>query len=230
MTGHPIHVALADTNTLVRNGIKILLQKAEDIIIDFDFDNTKEYFYHLEAADKLPDVCVIDINMQKLTSYELCRKIKKEFPKLKILIMSPLNTRHSVLRMMANGVNGYLLYNSEPKELITAIREIDTKGYYFSEIFPEDILNQVKKREITLLGITARQVEFLSYCCTDLNYQQIAEKMNVNVRTVDGYRDILFQKFKVYNRASIVVYAIKAGYIALNNIPVGNLPVGTATE
>ncbi len=220
---NPIHVAVADTRNLVRKGLCSLLQQAGDIVIDFESDNTKQYFYNLEAADRLPDVCIIDISMQRLTSYELVRKIKKEFPKMKILILSPFNTRHSILRMMANGVNGYLLYTASPADLINAVRDIDYKGYHFTDIFTEEILNQVKKREISLLGITARQVEFLGYCCTDLNYHQIAEKMKVNVRTVDGYRDILFQKFKVYNRASIVVYAIKAGYIALNNIPVGNV-------
>ena len=118
------------------------------------------------------------------------------------------------IKMLKAGARGYVLKDAEPKELQKALNTIFEEGFYHSELVTGKMHKQVKVEEkVTELSFTAKEEQFLSHCCSELTYKDIAELMNVSPRTVDGYRDILFAKLDVKTRTGLVLYAIKSGIV-----------------
>jgi DNA-binding NarL/FixJ family response regulator len=123
----------------------------------------------------------------------------------------------SIIKMMRNGSNGYVLKDVQPEELRKAIVALYDKGFYHSELLTSDIVKKASahRAEEPTHGISDKELEFLRYCCTELTYKEIGEKMGNSPRTIDGYRDSLFSKLEVTSRTGLAVYAIKHGIVKL---------------
>ena len=129
------------------------------------------------------------------------------------------DSESSIIRMLKCGAKGYILKDCEPPELKRAIDALVNKGYYYSDLVSGKLINAINKfddegNEITKMEkLNDREIEFLKYSCTELTYKEIADKMFVSPRTVDGYRDALFEKLGVKTRVGLVMYAIRNGII-----------------
>ncbi|WP_276132708.1 response regulator transcription factor [Polluticoccus soli] len=205
-----IHLALADDHALFRKGLSELVTGFEGMHILFDAANGSELIEKLRSAKKLPDICILDINMPVMNGYETAEKIKAEWPNMKILALSMLDTEFNIIKMLKAGAGGYILKDAEPKELQKALLAIYSDGFYHSEL----VTSRLRVKEGPL-SLTDKEETFLGYCCTELTYRDIAERMNVSPRTVDGYRDILFAKLDVKSRTGLAMYAIKSGLVTL---------------
>ena len=158
-----------------------------------------------------PDIILLDLYMPKMNGFESIKHIKKVNPHAKVLVVSMLDDKVSIIQMIKSGVDGYLLKDSDPKEIIEAIQIILEGGNFYSSLVNER-LNSVlldndynKDQHI----LSERELEFLILASSDLTYKQIAEKMFVSVRTIDGYRDSIYQKFNIKTRIGLVIFALK---------------------
>jgi len=210
-----IHIAFADDHKAVRKGIISFLNGLGGIVVDIEANNGKELIKQLEKAKRLPDVCILDINMPQMDGFETLTEIMKRWQSMKVLILTVHDAELYVIRMIRNGANGYLLKSCDPEEIKKALFTIHTKGVYFSDVISSQFFHAVQNKEIKLPNFTAKEVEVLKYCCTDLSYAQIAEKMRTTSRSVEGYRDSLFKKLKVNSRVSLALYAVQFGYVPL---------------
>ena len=210
-------IVLVDDHSLLRIGLSSLVESLGYPVV-FEADNGKEF---LEKLDKkaLPDLVLMDINMPEMDGFQTTQWLKQHHPEVHVLALSMYDNEMSIIRMLKCGAKGYILKDSEPKELKTAIDAIMTKGYYYSDLVSGKLIHAINKIDDegsdvnTMNNLSERETDFLKYTCTELTYKEIADKMFVSPRTIDGYRDALFEKLHVKTRVGLVMYAIKNGVV-----------------
>lgn len=212
-------VALVDDHVLLRNGLANIIRNFKTHDVLFEADNGRQCVERLEAGF-IPSIVLLDINMPEMDGYLTAQVIKSRFPAVKVLALSMYDSESSIIRMLRNGARGYILKDTDPTELQAALESVEQKGYYHSEMVTSRLIRLVndldnpesgiKQQMITL---SDKEIEFLKLSCTELTYKEIADRMGVSPRTVDGYRDGLFEKLPVKTRVGLVLYAIRSGLV-----------------
>jgi two-component system, NarL family, invasion response regulator UvrY len=212
-------IVLTDDHSLLRNGLAALVKTLGHTVL-FEADNGKDFISKLDN-NNLPDVLLLDINMPEMDGYETAQWIKENHPDIKVLALSMYDNENSIIRMLKCGAKGYILKDSEPAELKAAIDALVNKGYYYSDLVSGKLIHAINKIEDagndvnTVNNLNERETDFLKYACTELTYKEIADKMFLSPRTIDGYRDALFEKLHVKTRVGLVMFAIKNGIVNL---------------
>lgn len=207
-------VASVDDHMLLRNGLTNLIRGLETYAVLFEADNGKDIFKQLQPR-LLPDIVPLNVNMPEMDGYETALWLKRNYPGIKILALSMFDNEKSIIRMMKNGVRGYILQDTDPTEFRRALDSLMRKGYYYSELITGKLIHSVSQLDEpndlakAPLQLNGRETEFLKLVCTEMTYKEIAEKMYLSARTIDGYRDALFEKLNVKSRVGLVLYAIK---------------------
>ncbi|QEM09036.1 response regulator transcription factor [Mucilaginibacter rubeus] len=219
-----IKLAIVDDHNLFRKGLIKLVHLGDTddrYTILFEAENGIGLRQKLRRKE-LPDIILMDIAMPGMDGYETVDWLQKYYSQIKVLFISMLETEEAVLRMLHLKVKGFLSKDIEVEDMHLALEAIANNGCYYSNYFsgvaaelasktpfnPHDGRNS----KYNSLNISEREREFLKHACTDLTYQQIADKMSVSHKTVDGYREALFQKFNVKNRVTLALFAVKNGY------------------
>jgi len=201
-----IRIAIVDDHTLFRNGVASLMGEFDELQVVFEAENGHQLQEAL-AKHGLPDVVLMDINMPVMDGYEATAWLKKDYPQVKVLALSMFEDDQAVIKMIRCGACGYVLKESKPRDLLEAIKTIHTKGVYINEMVSGKLIRSVTDDEDA--EITKKELDFLKYCCSELTYKEIADKMNVSPRTVDNYREALFLKLNLKSRTGLVLYAIQ---------------------
>ena len=210
-------IVLVDDHALLRNGLAELVKTLGHEVL-FECGNGKECIDRLDPK-LLPDIVLLDINMPEMDGYETAQWLKQHHPDVKVLALSMYDNETSIIRMLKSGARGYILKDSEPGELKAALRALKEKGFYYSDLVSGKLMHAINKMEDengnlkNLVPLNERETDFLKYACTELTYKEIAEKMFLSPRTIDGYRDALFEKLNVKTRVGLVMYAIKNGIV-----------------
>ena len=147
--------------------------------------------------------------------------LKQNHSQVKILVLSMQDQEETLIRMIRFGARGYLLKNVRPNELEKALDSIVEKGYFYPDwITYKVLMNMADDTPAPKAGpeISARELEFLKYAFTELTYKEIADKMCCSPRTVEGYRDSLFEKLGVKSRVGLVITALKGHLVNLDSI------------
>ncbi len=205
-------IGLADDHILLRKGLVSLVQNLGYSVL-LEVDNGNELIQKLQSGIE-PDLILMDINMPVLDGYETTKWIKENKPLIKVLALSMYDDEKAIMKMLRNGARGYILKDSEPAELRMALEAVITKGYYYSELVTGKLIhainggNDTSKQEVKL---NERELEFLKLACSELTYKEIAAQMHLSPRTIDGYRDALFEKLDIKTRTGLAIYAIKNG-------------------
>jgi DNA-binding NarL/FixJ family response regulator len=211
-----IRVALADDHTMFRKGIVGLLRSSGKFEVVAEAGNGSDLIEMISALDQHPDVCLLDVNMPVLDGYDTLIALKKKYPLMKFLALTMYDHEFIIIKMLRNGANGYLLKEDDPDELKRAIEYIYHKDFYHSELVSGRLISILKQGvDYNQVLLSANEQVFLEYCCTELTYKEIAEKMKLSVRTVEGYRDSLFDRLNVKSRTGLVIYALKHGIVNL---------------
>ena len=156
----------------------------------------------------------MDIKMPLMDGYATTAWVRDHYPLVKVLALSMFDEDLSVIKMLKAGAGRYILKESKPVELYTAIQEIKKKGIYINEMVSGKMLRQFQQegqdgKKQTILS--DREMEFIKLCVSEYTYKEIAELMGVATRTVDNYRESLFEKLQLKSRVGLVLYAIKNG-------------------
>ncbi|HMO63374.1 MAG TPA: response regulator transcription factor [Ferruginibacter sp.] len=212
-------IVLTDDHTLLRNGLASVVQALGHQVL-YEADNGNDLVAKLKKGN-IPELVLLDINMPEMDGYETARWLRTHYPDIKVLALSMYDNENAIIRMLKNGAKGYILKDSDPKELRTAIDDVLNKGFYYSELVSGKLIHAInslgeENSSInTVINLTDKETEFLKYACTELTYKEIADKMTVSPRTIDHYRDTLFEKLKVKTRVGLVMYALKTRIVEL---------------
>ena len=211
-------IALADDHVVMRNGLASLLKDLGYAVL-YEADNGRD-FVEKTKKENLPEVALLDINMPKMDGYETALWLKENFPDVKVLALSMYDDDGAIIRMLKNGAKGYVLKDSNIADVKAAIESVVSKGYYYSELVTGKLIHSINHLDEPdhasikeMLKLNSREIEFLKLACTEMSYKEIAEKMFLSPRTVEGYRDSLFEKLNVRSRVGLVLFAIKNGII-----------------
>lgn len=203
-----IPIAIVDDHTLFRQGVAGLLKEFEELEIVFEAGNGKEMMERLNPH-KLPKVILMDINMPVIDGAEATKWVRVNFPGIHVLALSMFDDDETIIKMVKCGACGYVLKESKPSDLFNAIKIVSQKGLYLNDLISGKLMRSIDT--IENVTFTKREFEFIILCCSELNYKEMGDKMFVSHRTVENYRESLFQKLHLKTRVGLVLYAIKNG-------------------
>lgn len=214
----PINVFLVEDHILLRDAIGHLLGSFDGYQVCGQAGNGNEFIRKIERGP-LPDVVLLDIHMPLMDGAETARWIKTNHPKMKMIALSMYGDDFNIIRMIRAGVNGYLPKDSSPGELRAALDKVKQGHFYYSELVSKAMMKNVicDSGDVQkAYRLTPRHIEFLRLASTEMTYKEVAYHMNLSVRTIDSYRDELFEKLSIRSRVGLVRFAIKNKIVDLD--------------
>jgi DNA-binding NarL/FixJ family response regulator len=210
-----IRVLLAEDHTLVRAGIRALLENLPEIAVVGEASNGRDALRLIELHQ--PDVVVMDIAMPDLNGLDATVRVVRDFPKTRVIILSMHTTEEYVLRALRAGAVGYLLKDAGTAELELAIRAVARGEAYLSPPVSKYVVADYVRRVSSGLDaperLTARQREILQLVSEGHTAREIAQTLHVSVKTVETHRAQLMERLDIHDIAGLVRYAIRMGLV-----------------
>ncbi len=211
-----IKIAIVDDHKLVSKALENMISFNPNFQVIMTNYNGQDFIDSLRVATIFPDVVLMDINMPIKNGIETTAEISRDFPNLKVIALTMEDNESTIIRMLTAGAKGYLLKDMSPDILFDAINIVHEKGIFYTDLVTQSLLKI--KTEEKIMGelhetLKNREVEFIKLACSELTYREIADKMYLSPRTIDGYRDSVFVKLNVKTRVGIVLFAIKHNII-----------------
>lgn len=214
---NPIRLLLVDDHTIVRAGIRVLLETESDMEIVGEAENGRQALQMV--AEQEPDVVVMDIAMPEMDGFETTRRIRAEHPDCTVLVLTMHDNEHYFFEALAAGASGYVPKKAAPVALVNAIRAVQGGGVYLhptvTRPLVEDYLRRVEEggEKDTYDGLTEREREVLTLIAEGDTTQGIALALNISVKTVERHRANIMEKLNLHNRVELTKYAIRKGLI-----------------
>jgi two-component system, NarL family, invasion response regulator UvrY len=208
-----IKILLADDHSIVRAGLRKILEKESDLQIVEEVENALDVLKFAKKHDC--DLIILDINMPGKSGLEVIQDIKKMKPQIKILILSIYPEDSFAINALELGASGYLTKDSTPGELVKAVRRINSGGKYVSESMKDKLVLRIEKEENKILHekLSKREFEILLLIGEGKTPAQIAEKLNISINTVATYRARILEKMNMHSNAALIHYVIKNNLI-----------------
>lgn len=217
-----IHLAIADNQKLFRQALCLVLGHEKGLSLDFHAENGTELLQLLEQAKQLPHVVLIDLDMKEMSGIELNHQLKHYFPSIRVITLSTYSSPGLISKLIEEGVCAYLIKNCDTDELISAIKSVHNTGFYANDqtmmaVQYAAMLKTAQRKNLSdiIQRITRREKQILEMICCQLSTVEIAEKLYLSVRTIEGHRKNLLLKTQSHNTAGLVLFAVKAGLFDL---------------
>lgn len=209
------NICLVDDHVIIRNGLVELIEKLGPYRVTQQYDNGRAFLDDIHSVPE-PDLVIMDISMPKMNGDEVMQQLKELDKKTPVLFLTLNQDEALVVKLFRLGARGYLRKNCNASQMKDALEQISRHGYYHNEFLTSSLqtnTTEIKKteQEKILEQLTAREREFLKLVCheKEYTYEQIADQMNVQHRTVDGYRESVFQKFGIKSKTGLVLFILK---------------------
>jgi len=213
-----IRIALADDQNLFREGLANLLSAQPNFELTAQAENGKILLEQIEQLETLPDIALIDMNMPEMNGVELNAALRVKYPSIKVIVLSVHGEERYMSKMIEAGACGYLKKNCDTKELLDTINHTYDLGFYFNRDTVLAMRNAAKHRSQGIqnmnsipISLTERELSILKMICDEYTNIEIAERLFISNRTVDGHRTNLLSKTGCKNTAGLVIFAIKYG-------------------
>ncbi len=212
-----IRLTIVDDHELFRKGFISMLGNVEDFVFVGEAGNGLELLENFKTT--LPDILLLDLNMPVMDGIKTADVVREQHPDVKIIVISMYEEDRFVLHMLEKGVNGYLLKDSSPEEVEKAIRTVFSEGNYYSDFVSKAMHRKfVGKMNSTRpvvfhngieVELSAREKDVLQLLCEGFSNQDIADKLFISSRTVDGHRQRIIEKTGAKNIAQAIAFAFK---------------------
>lgn len=211
MSQKKVEVFIVDDHPMVIEGLRSLINHLPDMLVCGAAENAQRA---LEALKRRScDIVLLDINLPDMSGVDLCKKIKKEFPDLKILGISTFSERSYISRMIENGASGYLIKNASATEIAAAIGTVMAGKLYMNLDMEHLLRPSAFSRDGKLPDLTRREKEILGYIAEGFTNNEIAQKLFISPSTVDTHRKNMLTKLDVKNTAALIRVAVEKGLI-----------------
>jgi len=212
-----ITVAIVDDHKMHIDAVKRLITESGKIAVVAAALNGETFLQQLSLLPQPPDIALIDVEMKQMNGMAVATAIRDRFPGVRMTALSQREDDYTIIKMIKAGCCAYLVKNSmDFDELENALLEIATRGYYNADAININHRRlMVKAMKEETLKITDREKEFLQLACSELPYKQIADRMHLAERTIDGYRESMFEKLNVHTRVGMVLEGLQRGLIII---------------
>lgn len=201
-------VAIVDDQQLFGYILQRLVNTFENFQVCYHAKTGEELMERLRLGDN-PDIVLLDINMPGIGGIETMHLLHKNYPCIRVLALTMDEDKRVIEEMLYAGASGYLTKNVDPDVLEKSLNELMQKGFTYSDVIKSVIINYVPKHESPNVVLKEREIEFLKQVCTEKTYKEIASEMFLSPKTIDGYREALFEKLCIKSRVGLAIYAIK---------------------
>ena len=204
-------IVVVDDHILIAKAIASILRNFEQFEVLYTCENGKELQEKFTDPSNIPHIVLLDISMPVMDGFETAKWLKGNHPEVLIMALSMQDDDQSLIKMVKCGAKGYLLKNVHPIELENALNNLVREGYYYPDWATTRVFASLSN-DSEPNPLNEREITFLRYCVTEMTYKEIADKMCCSTRTVEFYRNTLFERFGLKTRVGLAVYAIKNGY------------------
>jgi len=213
-------IALVDDHVLLRDSLATVIDGFEDCKVTIRAKHGKELISELKNS-QAPTLIILDINMPEMAGFDTAEWLRAKYPHIPILILTMYDSEFMLIRLLQLGVRGFLKKDIHPDELKHAIKSTIRTGYYYTGLTAVKLVKLLQTGDAaTPLGNTITlsepEIHFLQLASTEMTYKEISMAMKISPRTVDNYRDALFQKLSVKSRIGLVLFAIQNGIVRVN--------------
>lgn len=202
-------IVVVDDHILLSQAIGELVGNFQGFKVLYLCNNGQELIRKLKQTENIPDIVLMDVNMPVLNGIETTAYLKEHYPLIKVLALSIEEDENVIMKMLRAGARGYLLKDIKKSELFTALQEVSKNGYYYTNTVVKIMVDSLGKEEQNIASLKEREIEFIRHACTEKTYKEIADEMYLSPKTIEGYRDSLFEKLGLRNRTGLVLYAIR---------------------
>lgn len=207
-------IALIDDHRIVRKGLRNLVEAFDEFIVLFDVECFDDLVIKLNANRGL-HLLLMDIKMPDKSGFDVVLWMKDKYPQTRVLAVSSEEDGFSIAKVMRNGAKGFVGKSADPTELLLAIQTVLRGDSYLSQdnfnLFSEVLQNSSNYFKDEDILFTDKELEFLRWACTPFTYSEIADKMCVNIKTIEGWRSAIFFKLNIHTRQELAVFAAKNG-------------------
>lgn len=212
-----IKVGVTDDQQLFLRSLCALINAFPDFQVSVDAMSGEDLIRKLSLEHQQePEILLLDVNMPAMDGLQTAKQISQHYPLIKMVALSMKDDDTTIIGMIKAGCCAYLLKDIHPNELEKALQEIHTRGFYNADAsnvnYRRLILHTQREAAITL---NEKERRFLQLACSDLTYKQIAAEMHLAERTIDGYRESIFDKFNVQSRVGMVLEALRRSIVRL---------------
>ncbi|SHM76890.1 response regulator transcription factor [Mucilaginibacter sp. OK098] len=227
----PIKIALVDDHNLFRKGLITLIKLADkqNYLVVLEAESGKDMMKKIDKK-ALPDILILDIDMPDMDGFEAMAWLRIHYPQIAVLVVSMITTEEAIVRMMGLGVKGYLSKDIEVEDIHQALQAISSKGHYYTDFITGKLIDSLQNahseknendemsENLVWKKLNETERKFIKLACSDMTYEQIADKMFVSPKTVDGYRGAIFNKFGIKNRPGLILFALKNQLFKIDEI------------
>ena len=211
----PIRIILADDHEIFRDGFNVMLKKQTEIKLLGEAANGVEL---IELTERLmPDIIITDIKMPRMDGIEATKVLTAKFPEINIIALTMFDDDNLIIDMLEAGAKGYLLKSAHKTEIIDAIKTVYKDETYYCKSTSAKLIKMIAQSRFNPIRqkekpeFTKKEIEVIKLICQQASNKEIASKLFLSMRTIEGYREKIQEKMKAKNVAGIVVYAIKSG-------------------
>lgn len=212
MSETQIKVILVDDHAVLRAGLRSLLEQQDDLIVIGEADSADEVFALVDS--ELPQIIVMDLGMPGMNAFDAIKKLRAEYPQVKVIVLSMHKGREIVTRALEAGAEGYVPKSTAHTELLRAIYAVSGGENYLHPSAASVLVEAVRgnQQEMVLLEtLSERELEVLNYTARGFTSREIGDKLSISPKTVDTYRHRLMEKLKLDHRSELVELAFKSG-------------------
>lgn len=207
-------IIIVDDHTLFAQSLVKLINSYDNYEVIGVMKTGQELVDYFRNGKPTPDIILLDLRMPVMDGIETMGWLKKNRPHQKALALTMEHEEETIIKMIRMGCRGYLLKDIDPDEFLQALEVVHKSGYYFNEETEEAMSHA--KQSTSIATLSTREKEFLNLACSERTYKEVAEVMNLSPKTIDGYREGLFNKLDVKSRVGLVLFAIKHKMVSLS--------------
>lgn len=208
---------IADDHKVVREGLISLIEEENEYVVAAEAENGKDALAKIKEYDI--DIAILDLDMPEMGGLEFLKKINGDHSELRVIVLSMMDKQEMIKSVIENGANGYVLKSSGAEHIVKALESVKEGGFYFcsdaTDIIMRNLTGFDRRDNISISELTPREKEVLELICDELTNAEIAERLNISVRTVDTHRSNLLQKTGAKNTAGLVKFALQSGIVSL---------------
>jgi len=207
-----IPIAIVDDHTLMSKALESMIIENPRYRVIMNYSNGEDFIAGLKKSSELPAVVLMDINMPYKNGIETTEWLTENHPGIKVIALTMEDDEKVLIKMLKAGAKGYLLKDMQPSILFQAIDTVFDKGSFYTDFVAQKLLKvkiEDTKTASLLSELKGREKEFIKWACSELTYKEIADKMFLSPKTIDGYRDSVFVKLEIKNRVGLVLFALK---------------------
>lgn len=213
-----ITILLANYQNMVRQGVRRLLEQEADFEVIGETNNALDAVRL--TVELKPDVIIVEARLPKLSVVEAIRRVKANFPKASILILTTFDDEEYVVGLIGAGADGYLLKDAPGNELVQAIRLVRAGEFVSDPVVMQKLYKRATRRMVAINSVehlTHRELEVLKLATKGMSNRDISDELGIGLRTVKGYFESIFKKTGVRSRTEAVLMALKQGWVSLQD-------------